>query len=262
MSSKEDTRNTLQRLLLVSTVVFTLLAVSAVVFMNNASYQLTLGHLAKDALASGDGTSVLVPANRVLFDFPLKYLVAFIMGISAIYMLLTATRWSGRYDNDLKTNVRPPRWVYLAITTALMVQTIALLSGVNDLLVLKVLGGLIVISKLLDLYAESLNKGAKKPAATGYVFVLSVILGAMPWIVIAASAVGTTVYGLERMAWYVYALYAAGIIASVALAKNLARQLRRSGQWKDYGFVERNYLTIDFLSKTAFAIILIVGLKK
>lgn len=260
MASKEDLRGRLQRLLTISAAIFAALAVAAVLLMNDKTYQLTLGHMAKDALASQTGSSILAPASRALADFPLKWLVAFIMGLSSLYMLLTATRMRARYDRDLKANVRPPRWIYLAVTGALMLEVVALLSGINDLMVLKLMAGTLVAAKLLDWHSEQMNKGGKNPVL--FTFGLSLFLGALPWIVILGSAIGTTVFGMERFAWYVYALYAAIIAAMIAFALNMRNQFRRTGQWKDYHYAERNYLLIDFLSKAAFAIILIIGLRR
>lgn len=260
MSKNSDLRGQVQRLLAVSTGLFLVVAVLSAVVIKDTSYQLTLGHLAKDALASQGGETVLAPATRHLFGIQLRVLVPIILGLSAIGTGLTLTRLRAGYDKDLKAGVRPFRWVYLAVTVALMIEVIALLSGINDLVVLKVLAGIVVVSKLLEWLSEQQNKGARKPQ--WFAFTLAMVAGALPWLLIAASAIGTSIFGLERLGWHVYALYAVGLGASVLFALNQLKYLRRVGQWKDYLFVERNYLAIDLAAKVLFAVILIVGLRK
>ena len=253
-------REQAQRLPLISAAIFAVLSVLAIVLMKDTTYQLTLGHLTKDALASQNGATILAPASRVLTDVPLRVLVSIVMAISAAGMLLMATRLKAANERAVKNNIVPVRWIYFAITVALMTEVVALLSGIQDLLVLKLIAGVVVAAKLLDWHSEQMNKGAKRPA--WFTFGISALLNALPWLVILVSAVGTTVFGMERLAWYVYALYAVVIASMIALALNMRNQFKRSGKWKDYAFADRNYLLIDLLSKSAFAIILIVGLRK
>jgi hypothetical protein len=257
MSKKSDLRSQLQRLLAISTGLFLLLAVLSAILINDASYQLTLGHMAKDALASQGGSTVLAPASHYLFDLPLRMIVPVILGLSALGTGLAMTRLRASYDKDLKNGVRPFRWIYLAVTASLMVLVVALLSGITDLVVLKVLAGVIVVSKLLEWLSEKQNKGARNPQL--FAFVLAIVLGALPWLLIGASAIGTSVFGLERFGWHVYALYAVVLGSFILLALNHIKYFRRVGQWKDYLYVERNFLAIDLAAKVAFAVILIVA---
>lgn len=253
-------REQAQRLPLISAALFAILAVLAVVLMKDTSYQLTLGHLTKDALASQNGPTVLAPASRILLEVPLRVLVSVVLGISALGMLLMGTRFKAANEKAVKKNVVPARWIYFAVTFALMTEVLALLSGINDLAILKLIAGVVVAAKLLDWHSEQMNKGAKKP--TWFTFGLSALLNALPWLVILVSVIGTTVFGMERLAWYVYALYAAALGSLIALALNMRNQFRRTGKSKDYVFIDRNYLLIDLLSKAAFAVILIIGLRK
>jgi hypothetical protein len=257
MSKKSDLSKARQRLLGGGAVLFLALAVGAAILMNSASYAVTLSYLARDALASQGGATVLAPASRPLVEVAPRVIVPIILGISALHMLLIKTRLKKNYEKGVKDGVWLFRWIHLAITGLLTIELVGLMSGVTDLFTLKLMGGLIIIWALSGWATERQVKDAKKPAQLTYnIGLLAHILAAVP---IAASAFLTSLYGLERLGWHLYTLYAVFVISGILLAITQYRHFRQKGSSKDYQLVERNYLAIDLLTKTAFAVILIVA---
>jgi hypothetical protein len=247
----------LRRLHIFSIVVFAALAVAAWMLMGNTSSELTVGYLAKDELATG---TVLAPAVHTLYDVEIRWIVVGISLLSAVLPLLYVTKFERRYGEALKnTRMVPWRWIDFGITMGLILETVALLGGVHDLFVLKLVGGLMVVTCLLGLIAERQNNTAAKPVWSA--FYVSLVSGILPWIVIAAYAVSTVVYGSVWSPWYVYALYAATVIGFSLIGLNKKKQLKGTGKWQNYFFVERNYAVLGLLTKAAFAVILIVGLR-
>lgn len=259
MSKKPDLKSQLQRLQQVSAVVNVVLAGVAAFVMGSATYQLTLGHQAKDALASQNGATVLAPAERGLFDLQLRYVVVTVLLLAAVYSALLLSRLRKQYGQNLKDGISPLRWIYFAVSSALIVETVALLSGLNDLITLKLIGALVGTSAFLGWLAERANRKARNPEWLP--FGLSIFTAAMSLFVVGASLIGTYVFGMERNAWYVYALYATLVGSGLLTALNLLKQHRGAGKWKEYNFTERNYLLIDLLTKLVFAVIVIFGLK-
>lgn len=249
----------LRRLLKISVFVYAALAALAVSMMQSATYEMTIGYLTKDTLLSRT-TTVFAPAVRVLYDIEIRWALVVVLALSLILPILYLTRWENRYQTALKGRVLAWRWVDLAVTSALMLEIVALISGVQDVMTLKMIAGLAVVTCALGYIAERQNENATKPVLTTYV--VSLFTGALPWLVIAVSLVATPLYGLVRSPWYTYALYAAGLISFGLLAYNQFNQHRRLRNWANYIVVERNYLTISLVSKIAFAAILIAGLKK
>jgi hypothetical protein len=244
---------------IVSAVVFVLLAVLAGAMMGSTSYQTTVGLWARDDLAS-TATTVFAPAVHVLYDVEVRWLVVVVMAVSAIAPVLYATKLEAAYTSYVRnTRMVPYRWLDFGVTTALMVETVALLSGVHDIFTLKLIGGLMLVTCLLGLIAERQNTNATKPVWSAYV--LSLFSGALPWVLIAAFAVSTVVFGAIRSPWYVYALYASSLIGFSLIAWTQCQQFKRAGQSADYLVVERNYAVISVLTKVAFAAILIVGIR-
>ncbi|MES2971534.1 MAG: heliorhodopsin HeR [Patescibacteria group bacterium] len=246
------------RMLTVLTALLSLVgAVAAGLLMNNTAYQFVTGLLTKDELAS-NATTVFVPAVHVVANVELRWIVVVIMILAAILPLLLLTRLSNYYQASLKGKVNLLRWIDTAVVGALILETVALLSGVNDIMTLKLIGGLVAVTCLLGWLSE---KHHARQASTGRgVFVLSLITGALPWLLIASYAAATPIYGFVRSPWYVYALYATTLLGFTAYCLNNKRFLQNTAA--DYEKTERNYLQISLFVKVAFAVILIVGLQK
>lgn len=247
---------TLRRIHIAALVLFLGLAVAAAFVMNESSFQLTIGHLARNDIMSTENT-VFSSAVRAVYDVQLRYLVVATMLLSAVGPALYISKLEKRYSQYLQTTrLQPYRWVDFALTGALMTETVALLSGVNDIMVLKLVGGSVIVSAMLGLIAERQNNAAAKPVWSAYL--TSLFSGVLPWFLIATSAVATVVYGNVRAPWYVYAAYAAVAGGFVLVARNEYAQYKRG---QNYLAVERNYQMISLLSKVAFAAVLIAGLR-
>jgi len=257
-TARKVTMLSLHRINLLAALVFVALAAVAGFVMKDASFQLTLGHLAKDDLLSTD-TTVFAPAVRAVFDIELRWVVVTIMALSAVFPALYASKLEKRYAQYVQgSRMLPYRWIDLGVTGALMLEVVALLSGVNDIMVLKLMGSMVLVTALLALVAERQNNTADRPVWSAYL--TSVFSGVLPWILIATSAVATVVYGSVRAPWYVYALYAAFAGGWALIAVNECKQYRKRGAWANYVTVERNYAVLSMLTKAAFAVILVVGL--
>ena len=233
------------------------LAILAGLYMSQKSYQLFTGLLTKDELAS-TVTTVFVPAVRSLYDIEIRWLVVATMVLSAIFPLLYITRLKRMYEQGQQRRVFLWRWIENGIMGALIVATIALLSGVQDVVVLKLLAGLVVVSGLLAWTAEKQHVQAQRPATAA--FLLSLVTGILPWLLIGAYAVATPIYGMVRNTGFVYGLYAIALAGFVATALNLRKYLRTVSTPASYEVAERNYSLINLLVRTAFALTLILGL--
>ncbi len=254
----ELTANTLRKLNFVKAFVFAALAVLAGVLMSSASYPVSIGYQAKDALVSlTAGKTAFVHGNQNLFDIEVRWLVVTILGLAAVFSLLIATRLRAKYEATLTDGVSSMRWIGWGITAALMVETVALLSGVSDILTLKLIAGLMLVTCALAWVAEKRNKQAGRPAWSE--FVVSLFTGSLPWMLIGGYAIATWVWGLIRYPWYVYALYAALLVGFITLTFT---QYKRINGWKNTLIVERNYLLIGLVTKVAFAVILILAFQK
>ncbi len=255
-SNSKPVTDILRNLNLLSGILGLALAVAAGFLMNRSSYQIFSGLLSKDALASKTET-VFAPAVHAVFDLQLRWAVVGILVVSAIVPLLAATRKRKMYEESLTKKVMLPRWIEMAVVSALMVEVIALLSGVQDAMTLKLIGGFMVVTTLLGYLWE--KQSLKSDGSAKNIYRLSILTGILPWLVIASYAVNTVVYGMVRYPWYVYALYATTLVAFMGYARN---QMRYDRANINYETAENGYLRIGIFAKVSFALILIVGLYK
>jgi hypothetical protein len=249
----------LRNLHLASVLAYAVFAILSWVLMTDTSSPVSIGYLAKDELASRT-TTVFAPAVQNIFDIEYRWALLVILVLSIVLPLLYITRLRKRYEVAVAGRVLLWRWIDLAVTGALMVETIALLSGISDLPTLKLIAGLTAIGFLLGWLAERQNDRDGRPVWGAYA--LGVLAGLLPWALIATYAVATWTYGLVRYPWYTYALMGAVFAGFVLLALNQLQQHRRKGKWGNSLFVERNYVVANLLTKTAFAVILILGLQR
>lgn len=258
VSKKRDLYNDIRILQIVRAVVFLLGAVALVVFLHGHTIPVTGLYLTNDTLASQTQT-VFVPALRSLFDAPVGYMAAIALLVSAGFGLHRYTKGQAAYKKEVKKTSGSLKWLDLGISSAIIIEIVALLSGVADPSVVKVCAGLIVITCALGWLADRQNEAGKKPEWSAYL--ISVLSGVLPWLIIGGSLAMTSIYGGVRLPWYSYAL-AGGILACFcALAINQLYSIRRYKSWKQYMFTERNYLIIDLATKIVFAGVLILGLK-
>lgn len=247
----------LQKLYAVSIVIYVAIAGAAYALMSNASYQLSVGYWSKDELASTTQT-VFAPATQGVVDIQIRYVVMAVALLSAVIPALYLTRLKKYHEQSLKNKVLPTRWFDMAVVVAIMLETVAIVSGVLDLGTLKLVGGLMVVTCILGWMAERRTAEAARPATAKYY--LSMFTGLLPWVLIAIYAVSTYVYGEVRATWFVYALYAVMLISAGLIGTNQLKGLKAEGSHKDYQVVERNYAALSLLARTAFSIVLIVGL--
>jgi hypothetical protein len=227
--------------------------------MKASTYEVTIGHLTNDVLASKTDT-VFVAAQHVLFDVDVRWVLVGVLALSAVFSLVRATRLRALEATAVERRLSPVRWIDYAITYALLAEVVALMSGMQDIVTLKLLAGLTALSFILNWVAERENIGANRVVKIGYI--LSVVSGVLVVLAVAAYALATPIWGMVRSPWYVYALYGVLGAAFVLGSLNQLYGFRRFKSWANYLVVDRNSTVLNLLTKAGFAIVLIVGLYK
>jgi MFS family permease len=259
MNKKSDLSLELRRLYAAGAGLFAVLALVAGVVMQPTTYQVVLAYLTSDELSSRlAGTTMFAHGQQVLFDVELRWILVAFLLLSAVVPTLYVTRFADKHKRALKDKVLIWRWLDLAVTGAIVLSIVALLVGVQDLLVLKLVAGMGVAAAGLWWLAERQNAKARKAELSNYL--VGVVVAALPWLLILGYVVNTFVYGNVRAPWFVYAAIVVVLAGFVLVALNQLRQYRAHKQWKDYPFVERNYWLINMETKAVFAIVLIIGL--
>lgn len=249
---KTDRKVTLRRLNLLSAALGVLGALAAGLLMSKVSYQMFTGLLTTNPLTGG-----LAPAVHVVYDVELRWVVVAILVLSAIVPLLAATRSRKMYEASLDQKIMSVRWIDMGLIGGLIVATVALLSGVQDIMTLVLIGGFVAVTCALGLMAEKQNAGAERTYRGAYK--VGLVTGVMPWLLIAVYAIGTPIWGQVHNVWAVYALYVALILSFTGAVMSQRNYIDRKA---DYDVTEQRYLTYSILTKIAFVLFLVLGFKK
>lgn len=220
--------------------------------MNQTAYQLFTSFLTTNPLNNS-----LAPAVHVVYDVELRWIVVGILALSALIPLFAATRNRKQYETALDNKVMRWRWIDTAIVGGLVTATIALISGVQDIMTLLLAAGFVVVMAVLGYMAEKQNVGSDKVYRGSYL--LGLLSGLMPWLLIAVYAIGTSVWGMTHNSWAVYTLYITTILSFGGM---VLAQLAYIDRKADYDVTEQRYLVYGLLAKVAFVLLLVLGFKK
>jgi len=260
MATKGQLKQQIQRLHVATAVVFAALAVAAGVMMKATSYPFVVSHETKDELASQTST-VFAPAVHHIIDIDMRWALIALMVVGVITAVLALTYWQKEYAKQIDKRLSPLTWISMGgIMPALMFEIIAIFSGGQDVLYLKLIAAMILLTGILGYMAERENRGARRPQWINFWLLFAV--GAIAWVALFTMIVATQVYGMVRLPWFVYASMGLLTVASISAVTNLWYELRAKGWAKDFNVVERNYLVINLLAKGIFVLLIILGLKK
>lgn len=241
-----------------SAIVYLLFAGLVIGFVKTASVAVSLPLQTRDQFASKDST-VLTNANEVLYNIEPKYLLVLSLGFAIISSLLLATKLRVRYESTLANRTSGFRWIVTGLSSAALLSYVYLIAGLNNLWVLKFGGALIMVTALLGWIAERDNAGAVTPRWLAYIG--SLFTGTLPWLAVAGTFIGTSLYGNEHFDWSTYAIAGVTLLGFSGFALNQYRHLKASALNKEYVYIEASYFQIDLFTKFAVVLLSLIALK-
>lgn len=240
-------------------VVYAVQGLALLAFSSSHAMQVTTSFLNVDPIASEvSGKTVLGVATKHLFDVNMAILVALILFVAAIGHAIVAGMYRKRYEADLARGVNRVRWIELSMSVSLMMVVVGFLSGVADLSTLLLLFGASVLLHLTCLAMELYAQGQRR--ANWLLYGLACVAGALPWVVFALYAVGAEVYGSGHIQAFVYWIYATSALTCGGFALAMYLRYTKKGDWANYLHVERTYMILSLVAKTALAWQVFAGL--
>ncbi len=112
---------------------------------------------------------------------------------------------------------------------------------------------------MLSWIAERDNAGASRPKWLAYVLGLGA--GALAWLPIVVSLIGTSVYGMERFGWHVYAIALAALVGFTGFAVVLYKSIKAGRGGREYTAIESTYLRVDLFTKFVIVLVTILALE-
>ncbi len=219
-------------------------AFALLAFAASASLPVTASFLAGPP-GAGDYGSASLGSLRI------DWLVAAFLLLAAVdHLSLSAGRSRFWYEANVARGINPARWWEYSLSASLMVVLIAMLAGVTELVALIALFGANAAMILFGLVQERVNVDRRdvdwRPFAYGC------LIGAVPWIAIAAQLLVSASQG-EGVPGFVVAIFVTLLLLFNTFAVNMWLQYRRRGRWSEPAFAERVYLILSLLAKSALA---------
>ncbi len=196
-------------------------------------------------------TETLFPETVSVIDINLPLLTAAFLFISAFAHTAIATVLYDRYVDYLDRGMNPYRWYEYSVSASLMIVVIGMLSGIWDVGTLAALFGLVAVMNLSGLLMEQRNESTDETDWTPYW--VGVVAGAIPWIVIAVTFIGTVVASGGEFPTFVIYIYVSIFIFFNLFALNMALQYLEVSWWKNYLFGEKMYVLLSLVAKSLLA---------
>jgi hypothetical protein len=118
---------------------------------------------------------------------------AFLLLAAVDHLTLSGGRPRRWYEANVARGINPARWWEYSVSASLMVVLIAMLAGVSELVALIALFGANAAMILFGLVQERLN--AERDEVDWRPFIYGCVIGAVPWIAIAAQLIVSTTDG-------------------------------------------------------------------
>ena len=256
-SKKQKPTELLRSLNIGLAVVFALQAIVLVFLSKPKSFPITTNFLAIDTLLSkGAGHSVLVEATRHLGGVPIICLVVAVLLVAALAHAMIASVHQKPYEEQLKQRTNLVRWLEYGVTNGLIIVALGYLVGISDISTILMLFILTLSSYGMYLMSETTTA---KGFTSGLTELIGLVTGIIPWIVIAIYLIGGGVYG-NRVSGFIYGLVISLFLLNMAGVLNWWLALTKKDKWANYIYVEKVFMIISFLTKTAFAWQVFIGL--
>lgn len=229
-----------------------ILAVLTVLFVNPFNKDLLLDYQAKDVFIKSDAVN-LGPATEVLLSLDIRYVLVVALGLTSIFSLLLATRLYKKYEESVKAGISGLRWLLYSIVGVLILEVALLSAGVQDVVILKSSGALIILAGLMAWLSERENANSKTPKKLAfYGSVFAHLLAILPLLI---SLLATLIIDGQRFGWFVYVISAAVLLGYVATLVTLKAVIvnKKSLEYIAY---EQRFVRIDQLVK--FVIVLTI----
>ena len=255
------TPKTLKKLRLFNLIAALLLAAQAVAIpllagAGKGSVPIITDFLTEDILASdAAGSQILVQGSTHLFDINLAYLVSAFLAAGAIGCLMVATLLRKSYEMNLKKNLNPYRWVQYTVGIGLLLVTVGLLVGIQEIALLKAVFAFALIANVLRIFSDSQNQDRSNLKWSNYW--LAVFAGLINFVIFAIYAWGANVYGSD-LSSYTYGILGVVLASFILINAALKLNYKARGRWACYLHLEKFYIILSLIATSAVAWLIFV----
>lgn len=252
----------LQRLNIVMAVLLAAQAAALLFFGVAYTLPVNLSFLTTDSLQSKlTHATVLAPAMQQLSAVNVAYLVATILVVSALFRLAAATICRSQYQSAMKQRSYVWRWVGYSLTGGLMAVTLALVSGMHDVVSLLLIWALAAVMYMSAWGVELAKQVTRRKGDGGSLGIwLSGVIGVVLLAGIGLYLIATNAWGVGYTSAYVYGMYAVVAILFIKQIADAYLLAEKKGAWSSYTYGELWYVLLSFVGETVFAWLIFAAL--
>lgn len=232
------------------------LAVFAYLYMSNSTADIAVDYAVADTVASRDG-GVLVSASQILFSVQVKWTLIALLAVTAVFSVVYATKLKARYSAYVAYGANKLRWIETGIILGLTGELIALVSGVQSFLMLKVIFGTSLVYAFIAWLVERYHVALQTTKA---LYIASLLVGLIPVLAIASFGFDSMYYGELTFAWYVYVAHIAYVLAYLFIFRTQLLQIKGIQRFRSTAVIDKRYRTIQFTLVLVVSAALIAGL--
>jgi len=218
-----------------------LVASQAVTSIKAFKKEITFSYLEFDNV-----TKALVPATSHAFNVEIGVCAAVFILLSAFMHGVVLLNWQ-KYIDDVNQGINKLRWYEYALSSSIMICSIAILFGCYDFGSLLLMFFVNAVMNLFGLLMEKMNPPNRKEV-DWTPFVFGCVAGVAPWLVVCMYFFGGGNYQLIPS--FVYGILFGYFLFFNTFPVNMVLQYARIGRWKDYRVGEKTYIVLSLASKS------------
>ncbi|MCA1807578.1 MAG: hypothetical protein LC687_07005 [Actinobacteria bacterium] len=201
------------------------------------------------------GSDVLAPAVRQVASIDIRHAVTALLAVGIIYSLYVATKGWDSYQRRAEAGTLASRWIFAVVSGVIALDIVAVMHGVYDLILIKVLAVLLILAGY-HAYRSGLAKDKQDKAR---LFLTAVIASAVVALALVVFIGLSMLYGFQLLPLYVYALADIFALALLGYGVNQLFHMKKRKGFATPMQAERNYVLITSLATLLFAATFVFG---
>jgi hypothetical protein len=231
--------------------VYTLQGIFMLLLSSTKLLPIEISYITADPIATElSGHSMAALAMHHLTDINLAYLLSAVFFAAALAHLAAATVCRRSYEAGLGKRLDTIRWCEYAFSSGVLTVAIAMLAGARDVVALGLLFLAAVVVGLV-LLALEVSRNNSTVFVRRLLVGLGVLVDAALWLGLSAYLWNTGVYGAGGLPVFMYGLAGSALVLFVLVGVVMYLSWRKIDRWANYACVERTYMMLGLVTKTA-----------
>lgn len=201
------------------------------------------------------GDDVLAPAVRQVVSIDIRHAITALLAVGIVYSLYVATVGWSNYHKRTETGKLVSRWIFAVVSGVIALDIVAVMHGVYDLILIKVLAALLIFAG----YYSYRSRLASDKQDKARLFLSAVVANTVVVIALVVFIGLSMLYGFQLLPLHIYALVDIFALALLAYGVNEFFYMKGRKGFAKPMQAERNYVLITSLATLVFVATFVLG---